>query len=35
MQVIAELIATDPFILNWADSGFDPKQEQLVVNKLK
>lgn len=35
MQAIASLIATDPFILAWAENGFAPNDERLLVNKLK
>ncbi len=35
MQIIAAQIATDPFILQWAENGFDSSEETLLVKKLK
>jgi len=35
MQIIAAQIATDPFILQWAEGGFNPSEETLLVSKLK
>lgn len=35
MKIIAAQIATDPFILQWAEGGFNPSEETLLINKLK
>ncbi|MFQ3249496.1 MAG: methyl-accepting chemotaxis protein [Glaciecola sp.] len=35
MQTIATMVASDPFILQWAKNGFDPKEETLLVEKLQ
>lgn len=35
MQSIAMQVASDPFILKWAENGFDTSQEKILVEKLK
>lgn len=35
MLTIATQIANDPFILSWAESGFNKSEEKLLVKKLK
>ncbi|MBF7073087.1 methyl-accepting chemotaxis protein [Glaciecola sp. MH2013] len=34
MQIIARNIASDPFILSWAEDGFDSNGEQKLIQKL-